>query len=71
MTGDLLDLDRLSAAISGPNTSYNFAALASLNEALSKPLETVGSMCWVTPMYKRPAGRAVSGVSSMQYGICL
>lgn len=41
MTGDLLDLDRLSAAISGADYVYNFAALADLNEALSKPLETV------------------------------
>jgi len=41
MAGDLLDLDRLSAAISGAEYVYNFAALADLNEALSKPLETV------------------------------
>lgn len=41
MTGDLLDLDRLSAAIAGAEYVYNFAALADLNEALSKPLETV------------------------------
>jgi UDP-glucose 4-epimerase len=41
MTGDLLDPDRLSAAIAGAEYVYNFAALADLNEALSKPLETV------------------------------
>ena len=41
MTGDLLDLDRLSAAISGAEYVYNFAARRIWNEALSKPLETV------------------------------
>lgn len=41
VTGDLLDLEHLSAAISGAEYVYNFAALADLNEALSKPLETV------------------------------
>ncbi len=41
MTGDLLDFDRLSSAIAGAEYVYNFAALADLNEALDKPLETV------------------------------
>lgn len=41
VTGDLLDVDRLSAAIAGAEYVYNFAALADLNEALDKPLETV------------------------------
>jgi len=39
--GDLLDAERLSFAISGCEYVYNFAALADLNEALDKPLETV------------------------------
>ncbi|PIQ98681.1 MAG: NAD-dependent epimerase [Nitrospinae bacterium CG11_big_fil_rev_8_21_14_0_20_45_15] len=39
--GDLLDLDRLDQAISGSQAVYNFAALADLNQALDKPIETV------------------------------
>jgi UDP-glucose 4-epimerase len=39
--GDLLDLDRLDQAISGSQAVYNFAALADLNQALNKPIETV------------------------------
>lgn len=41
VVGDLLDADKLSAAIAGCEVVYNFAALADLNEALDKPLETV------------------------------
>jgi UDP-glucose 4-epimerase len=41
VVGDLLDVDRLSSAIAGCEIVYNFAALADLNEALDKPLETV------------------------------
>jgi UDP-glucose 4-epimerase len=41
VVGDLLDGDRLSSAIAGCEIVYNFAALADLNEALDKPLETV------------------------------
>ena len=41
VTGDLLDPDRLLSAISGAEYVYNFAALADLNEALDKPLETI------------------------------
>jgi len=39
--GDLLDRERLQAAIAGCEVVYNFAAVADLNDALDKPLETV------------------------------
>jgi len=39
--GDLSDLDALCDAVAGCDVVYNFAALADLNEALNKPLETV------------------------------
>ena len=39
--GDLLDLERLEKAVSGADAVYNFAALADLNVALNKPLQTV------------------------------
>lgn len=41
VTGDLLDNDRLVSVISGADCVYNFAALADLNGAMDKPLETV------------------------------
>ena len=41
LQGDLLDLDGLEEAVAGCTAVYNFAALADLNEALDKPLETV------------------------------
>jgi UDP-glucose 4-epimerase len=39
--GDLLDIDRVGRAVQGAHVVYNFAALADLNEARDKPLETV------------------------------
>jgi len=39
--GDLLAFDSLQEAIKGCDAVYNFAALADLNDALDKPLETV------------------------------
>jgi UDP-glucose 4-epimerase len=39
--GDLLDLDGLVRATAGSDYVYNFAALADLNDALAKPLQTV------------------------------
>jgi UDP-glucose 4-epimerase len=39
--GDVLDLPALEAAITGSEVVYNFAALADLNEALARPLESV------------------------------
>lgn len=41
IVGDLLDRDALHSAIVGADAVYNFAALADLNEARSKPVETV------------------------------
>jgi UDP-glucose 4-epimerase len=41
IVGDLLDTDALNRAIAGSDIVYNFAALADLNEALDKPVETV------------------------------
>ena len=38
---DLLDEKTLAKAISGCEVVYNFAAIADLNEALNKPIETV------------------------------
>ena len=39
--GDLLNIDELEKVIKGVDVVYNFAALADLNQALSKPTETV------------------------------
>jgi UDP-glucose 4-epimerase len=39
--GDLLDQEKISDSISSYDVVYNFAALADLNEALDKPLETI------------------------------
>lgn len=39
--GDLLAFDELREAVKGCEAVYNFAALADLNDALNKPLETV------------------------------
>ena len=39
--GDLLDKDLLESAIAGSEIVYNFAALADLNEALNKPIESI------------------------------
>ena len=41
VVGDLLDDERLDAAIAGNDVVYNFAAIADLDEALSKPIDTV------------------------------
>ncbi len=39
--GDLLDFDALQEAVKDCDVVYNFAALADLNDALDKPVETV------------------------------
>lgn len=39
--GDLLSFDSLQEAVKGSDAVYNFAALADLNDALDKPIETV------------------------------
>jgi UDP-glucose 4-epimerase len=39
--GDILDLESLRTAIAGSEVVYNFAAIADLNDALDKPLQTV------------------------------
>jgi len=39
--GDLMDVASLEAAVKGSDIVYNFAALADLNQALDKPIETV------------------------------
>ena len=39
--GDVLDADKLNSVIAGVEVVYNFAALADLNQAIGKPLETV------------------------------
>jgi UDP-glucose 4-epimerase len=39
--GDVLDLEALTAATSGVDVVYNFAALADLNDALDKAIQTV------------------------------
>lgn len=41
LVGDLLALDSLQEAVKGCDAVYNFAALADLNDALDKPIETV------------------------------
>jgi Nucleoside-diphosphate-sugar epimerases len=40
IVGDILDQATLDQAIDGCEVVYNFAAIADLDEALSKPLET-------------------------------
>jgi UDP-glucose 4-epimerase len=41
IVGDILDAEAVHAAVIGAEVVYNFAALADLNEALAKPVETV------------------------------
>ena len=41
VVGDIRSLEQLQAAISGSQVVYNFAALADLNAALDRPLDTV------------------------------
>lgn len=41
VVGDLLDAERLQSAVADSDIVYNFAALADLNQALDKPIETV------------------------------
>jgi UDP-glucose 4-epimerase len=41
IVGDILDLESLGSAIAGSEVVYNFAAIADLNDALDKPLQTV------------------------------
>jgi UDP-glucose 4-epimerase len=41
VVGDLLDVASLEAAVADSEVVYNFAALADLNQALDKPIETV------------------------------
>lgn len=41
VVGDLLDTGTLEAAVAGCEVVYNFAALADLNQALERPVETV------------------------------
>jgi len=41
LIGDLMDVASLEAAVKGSDIVYNFAALADLNQALEKPIETV------------------------------
>lgn len=41
IVGNLLNADEVSFAVKGSEVVYNFAALADLNEAVDKPLETI------------------------------
>lgn len=41
IVGDLLNFDQVKDAVKGFEVVYNFAALADLNEALDKPLDTI------------------------------
>jgi UDP-glucose 4-epimerase len=41
VVGDVLDLEDVRRAVSGCEVVYNFAAIADLNDALDKPLQTV------------------------------
>jgi len=41
IVGDILDSDALEPAINGCEAVYNFAAIADLNDALDKPVDTV------------------------------
>lgn len=43
VTGDMLDVDTLRRAIEGCHVVYNFAAIADLDEAKNKPVETVST----------------------------
>lgn len=41
LIGDIRDLEAVNSAVEGCSIVYNFAAIADLNDALNKPLETV------------------------------
>lgn len=41
IVGDVLDVEKLTRAVNGSDIVYNFAALADLNDALKKPVDTV------------------------------
>lgn len=41
IVGDILDYDQVYKAVKGSDVVYNFAALADLNDALSKPIESI------------------------------
>jgi UDP-glucose 4-epimerase len=41
IVGDVLDVEKLTDAIAGSSVVYNFAAIADLNDALNKPIDTV------------------------------
>ena len=41
IVGNLLNADEVNSAVKGSEVVYNFAALADLNEAVDKPLETI------------------------------
>ena len=41
IVGDILDYDQVYEAVKGSDVVYNFAALADLNDALSKPIESI------------------------------
>jgi UDP-glucose 4-epimerase len=41
IVGDVLDVEKLTRAIAGSDIVYNFAAIADLNDARNKPVETV------------------------------
>jgi UDP-glucose 4-epimerase len=41
IVGDVLDVEQLHAAVSGCDVVFNFAAIADLNDALDKPMQTV------------------------------
>lgn len=41
VVGDLSDIERLNSAVAGSDVVYNFAALADLNQARSRPLDTI------------------------------
>ena len=41
IVGDILDYDQVYEAVKGADVVYNFAAIADLNDALSKPIESI------------------------------
>jgi len=43
IVGDILDIKKVEKAVKGCDYVYNFAGIADLNDAMSKPLETVTS----------------------------
>ena len=71
IVGDLLDQYALDDAIKGCDVVYNFAAIADLDEALSKPVETARINVLGNVQVLRLAARLGFSDTFMPDGLCL